>query len=301
MGATMFSWTLLAPSEVRSENSATPAGGGSRSKMHSSDLLVVTPTLGRSPWLPEAVEDVTRLGSHLRVRHVLVAPPAVVPGLRERWPKVLVVAETAGGGLYSALNTGVAAGGDWRWFTYLNDDDRLFPEVAEAVRRGGGRDVVFGDVNYIDEGGRIIARMPVCRCEADIPDLLVRGLAAFTQQGALVGRPLWDRLGGFDPSLRFVGDHEFWLRAAMGSASFVRLPGVVAAFRIHASQLSGDADAVEAELRAVLGRGGACATSRGRRGALLRFRMANAGRVFVRILRSGRLRSRSLYTGRGVR
>ncbi len=197
--------------------------------------------------------------------------------------------------MYAAINAGVASVDNWRWLIYLNDDDRLLPACADGIREAAGCDVVYGDVTYIDAEGRALARMPVCRRSTDILALLARGTAAFTQQGTLVGRALWERLGGFDASLKLAADHDFWLRAAAGGASFRRVDACVASYRIHPGQLSGNVAAAGAELRVVCGRTTATVSAWRTWCALARFRMSNAGRILTRLWRTGRVRSRRLY------
>ena len=99
-------------------------------------ILVITPTLGESPWLAETVASVATLAAPHE--HVLVAPAATVPALAARFPGVTVTAEP-GGGMYAAINAGVAAAREWDAFTYINDDDLLLPGFAAAVAAMAGR------------------------------------------------------------------------------------------------------------------------------------------------------------------
>lgn len=95
-------------------------------------ILVVTPTLGESPWLAETVASVAAL--RIPGAHVLVAPEAAVGKLAARFPGVTVVPEP-GGGMYAAVNAGLAAVQGWEAFTYINDDDLLLPGFTAVVER----------------------------------------------------------------------------------------------------------------------------------------------------------------------
>ena len=65
------------------------------------------------------------------------------------------------------------------------------------------------------------------------------GYSPLLQQGTLFRRAVFDRLDGFDDSYRFVGDADFWWRAAEAGFAFQRSRHPpVAAFRIHPRQLS---------------------------------------------------------------
>ena len=125
-------------------------------------LLVLTPTLGKSPWLEETVASVARLP--VPCRHVLVAPAEIVAALSVRFPVAQVVPEI-GGGMYAAINAGLAAVSDWDAFTYLNDDDWLLPNfvrVAQTAARAGDRPLmVYGRVRLIDAQGHRLGAIPV--------------------------------------------------------------------------------------------------------------------------------------------
>ena len=100
-------------------------------------LLLLTPTLGTSPYLDASVASVAGLG--LSVHHLLVCPAGQTGVLGQRFPGRTVVADAGReGGLYGALNAGLAAadalGLSWEWFTSLNDDVLLSPGFAELVR-----------------------------------------------------------------------------------------------------------------------------------------------------------------------
>lgn len=263
-------------------------------------LLLLTPTLGCSSWLPETIETAASAAKDVPMQQVLVAPPDAVEALQLRWPVLKVLADAPGGGVYGAINAGAAAVGDWRWLTWINDDDRLLPGFAELWRRvqaaPDSADVWYGDVDYIDEAGTQIAAMPVCRQPADVPALLASGVAPFSQQGALISAELWRRLGGIDASLRIAGDLDFWVRAASIGARFRYCPSTVAEFRIRAGQLSSEVGRAEAEIATVLGRRDLRVGRWRARLAVARFRSRNLLRILARVGRTGRLGSRAMFS-----
>lgn len=212
-------------------------------------LLVVTPTLGRSPWLPQTVASVASL--KLRCIHLLVAPPDVVSDLAAQFPQVRVIAEP-GGGMYAAINAGLTAAGGWSGFTYLNDDDLLLPRFAAAAGRAetaGDRPAIFyGGVRLIDAQGQRLGAIPISPLPSLNRALYAQRLEPVYQHGTLVTRAAWTELGGFDASLRFCGDSEFLARACVKGVPFVRLGGgPVAAFRLRTGQLTKNRAAMETE------------------------------------------------------
>jgi glycosyltransferase involved in cell wall biosynthesis len=204
-------------------------------------LLVVTPTLGESRWLAETVASVAAVVE--LSRHVLVAPAAVTMSLISRFPKVDVVADP-GGGMYAAINAGLAAARDWDAFTYINDDDVLLPRFADvvaAIRVAGAQQarVAYGGVRLIDAGGQRLGAIPVSPVPQLNRALYAQRLEPVYQHGTIATRAVIETLGAFDASLRYCGDSEFLARACVRGVPFVRATKhEVAAFRLRSGQLT---------------------------------------------------------------
>lgn len=212
-------------------------------------ILIVTPTLGASPWIEETAASVAAHGGEMM--HVFVAPPDVVPGLSARFPSVRTMFEP-GGGMYAAINAAFANVPDWDWGGYINDDDALasgFGAVVEACV-DASCDIAYGDVAYVSETGRRLGRLPVADSTA-VGAVLATGRAPFTQQGTLFSRGVWERLGGFDLSWRLAADCDFWCRAVLCGARFSRVRATVALFRLHSRQQSADRTRMDREIAAV--------------------------------------------------
>jgi glycosyltransferase involved in cell wall biosynthesis len=252
------------------------------------NLLVITPTLGESRWLDETVASVAAAGA----RHLLVAPAACVPSLQNRFVRVTVVPEP-GGGMYAAINAGIAAGGDWDAFTYLNDDDVLLPDfacVAESINTAEGRPLIaYGAVRLIDATGRRIGTIPTSPRSELNRQLYAQGIEPVYQHGTLVSRAAFAVLGGFDATFRYCGDSEFLARACLQGVPFTcATRREVAAFRVHAGQLTQRRSEMITERRRVDDklqlRQGATIQQRLAR---LRFRLANLPSYLGRIRRYG--------------
>ncbi len=253
-------------------------------------ILVVTPTLGDSPWLTETVASVAALS--LTGRHVLVAPPRAMPDLAARFPGTTVVSES-GGGMYAAINAGLAAVDDWDAFTYINDDDLLLPKFASVVtelsKRAGRPCLAYGRVRLIGGDGRRLGAIPVSAWPGSNRDLYAQRLEPVYQHGTLVNRAAWERHGGFDPEFRWCGDSEFLARLCVRGVSVVRVGGEVAAFRLHRGQLTKNRPAMVAERARVDEKLGLPASPLTWRHHWVRlvFRVANLPVYAGRILRHG--------------
>lgn len=221
-------------------------------------ILVVTPTLGESPYLDETMAAVAALP--LPLRHLLAVPAARVATLQDRYPRALVVPDAGrAGGIYGALNAALAqAPAGWDWFTYINDDDLLLPGFAEVADRHFSRPdhepVTYGDVEMIDEHGRCLSAITVERNPGWIPALLQQDISPIMQQGMLFHRTCVARLRGFDTRYSLCADLDFWLRACAAGERFRYYPVPVARFRLRGGQLSGNTILTVLEQRQIVAR-----------------------------------------------
>ncbi|MCX7227964.1 MAG: glycosyltransferase family 2 protein [Burkholderiales bacterium] len=205
-------------------------------------------------------------------------------------------------GIFDAMNKGARRStGRNLWF--LNADDRLEPgalsEVLDRLRdaagdgaREGGRE---GGSVGAGEGGVILAGR-TRRVDDDGTTLAIdRHVAPGTRAGepahtfahpsTIMPRALFDRLGGFDPSLRIAGDYDLLWRAMSLHTPVIELDRVLTVMRAGGVS-SGDAPLAmrvrhELEVIAVQRRhAGVAAAARGhlvRLGRLLGARAAAPG------------------------
>lgn len=191
-----------------------------------------------------AVQALRAGGANLR--HVLVCPAPRLAGLQARFPGCEAVADAGpAGGIYGALNAGLAAAGDgWQWFTYINDDDLLSPGFSRLLERHcrpeNAATVAYGDILNIDGAGRPLGRMTIESDPRRIPALLQGGISPLGQQGMLFGEPVVRALGGYQLDFKLCADLDFWARALAAKFRFVYHPWTVGCFRIQPGQLSGD-------------------------------------------------------------
>ena len=141
-------------------------------------------------------------------------------------------------GMYDAINRGFTlAGGDV--LAYQNADDRyVAPDaVSSAVRAlmaAPDADVVYGRFRYVDAEGRPSGRRPRPQPPFSVDALRSHNFipphSAFVRRRAVFERGHW-----LDPSLRFAGDWDWFLRMALGGCRFVFLDQVLSEFRLHAA------------------------------------------------------------------
>ncbi len=136
-------------------------------------------------------------------------------------------------GQTDAINKGLAqAHGEI--LAWLNSDDMYLPgAIAAAVdclRSFPAAGLVYGDANYIDEGGRVIGRFPAAQTDYR---RLRQGYVHIPQQAAFFRGDLWRKLGPLDPSFYFAMDYDLWVRIA-SRAELKYVHQTWADFRLHA-------------------------------------------------------------------
>lgn len=217
-------------------------------------VSIVTPTLNGARFLEATLRSV-REQTYPRVEHIVVDGGSTDGSLD------LLRAEGEQGtirwisepdeGMYEAINKGMAlAGGEI--LAYLAGDDAYLPWALESVVRifesQPGVDIVFGDGTKIEHetGVQRLRLFP----PFDRPSLA--RYESLMQPAVFWRRSMFERIGGFDPKMRYVADLDYWLRAGAATAKFAHLREVIAVERIHAGRLSSaQSAAMAAEDRAM--------------------------------------------------
>ncbi|HET7056698.1 MAG TPA: glycosyltransferase family 2 protein [Thermomicrobiales bacterium] len=218
-------------------------------------VSIITPSLNQGRFIEQALASM-RAQTCGCVEHIVVDG-----GSTDETLEILGRAQTAGdlrfiseadGGMYDALNKGLRmANGEI--LGYLNCDDAYTPWAIETAVRvleaNPDADAVFGDGLTIDEstGRQRLSLLPPFDRDA----LALSG--SLVQPAVFWRRSAYERIGGFDAGLRYVGDLDYWLRLG-ATARFVRVDEVLAIERHHDAALSRAASnqmtIEEAEMRA---------------------------------------------------
>jgi len=124
-------------------------------------------------------------------------------------------------GISDAMNKGVGLARG-RWVAHLHADDTYLPGAIQRIRTEiaeEGADVLCGWMVKVEAAGDVL-----CRCD---PDRLPLDMTV-NHPATLVRREWFDRLGGFDVSLRNAMDYDFFLRAKLAGARFRVVPEALA-------------------------------------------------------------------------
>lgn len=132
--------------------------------------------------------------------------------------------------------------------SYLSADDVLLPNAVSTSIKYllEHQDILmtYCDYNLIDAGSHVIR--PVKAPDYNYFDLAVKFVCQ-PGPGAFFRRKLFELAGGWNSDLKQIPDYDFWLRAGL-YGNFLRLPHILASFRIHDdSQSFAKSDAFKAE------------------------------------------------------
>lgn len=201
------------------------------------DLSIVTPTLNSGETIEMTLSSIAPLKKN-GAEHIVVDSGSTDTTVEIARMSGSTVIFHPPGNMYSAINAGFAHSRG-RFLTYINGDDILFPDYIQDALYilYSGADLVYGDIDYIDSFGRFLfhRRAPNPRNVA----WLMKYYSCIPQQGALFTRTLFEKVGGFDDSLRYVADRDFFARCLSSRAKLHKISGKSAgAFRLSAKQLS---------------------------------------------------------------
>ena len=135
-------------------------------------------------------------------------------------------------GQSDALNKGFAkAKGEWLF--WLNADDVLLPEALNRTIRtiehsNNSLEWIAGNQICIDEQGRVLRCL---RANAWHDGLYRHAVPHVNGPSAFFRRELFERVGGFDVSLRYSMDWDLWIRFMKAGARFVRVDDYLWGFR----------------------------------------------------------------------
>jgi glycosyltransferase involved in cell wall biosynthesis len=187
------------------------------------------PAYNVATYIAEAMESV--LAQTFRDFELLVVDDgatdethAIAAGIAERDPRVRVLRKE-NGGLSSARNHALrCATGEF--IALLDSDDRWEPAFLDAqvaiLRRRADVALVTGNGRNLGgpRHGQTCRPYPDPRPEPDLATIIADDEAVFIM--TVFRRTVYERIGGFDESMRSNEDYDYWMRAALAGFRFAR-------------------------------------------------------------------------------
>lgn len=199
-------------------------------------LSVITPSLNQARYLSECLDSVRRAAAQAtphEVEHIVIdggSTDGTVDLLAARSDVRWISEKDTGQS--NAINKGLAmAGGDI--LTYLCADDLYEPDAVRAAMQAFVQDpqadLVYGDFYFLEgDSGRKRRKSAASFRPESLPNDNPLGQPAIWWR-----RRVYEKFGGFDESLHFCMDHEYWLRLGT-NVRWHYIPEPLAVSRLHA-------------------------------------------------------------------
>lgn len=203
-----------------------------------SPVSIVIPTFNRAAWLEGAVASV--LEQDYEELDLLVVDDGSTDGTATVLERIAAGADPDRFRFLRQDNAGQAAAINRGWGAargdlvgYLSDDDRLLPgaiaRLAGALGADPGAVISYPGYHVIDERDEILDTIRPMEYSA-LEGLRMHDTAI--GPGALIRRSAFERLGGWDPSFRWMGDFVLWMKLANGART-IRIAEPLAVWRRH--------------------------------------------------------------------
>jgi glycosyltransferase involved in cell wall biosynthesis len=203
--------------------------------MNHSLISIITPSFNRAAMIADAVESVLAQ-AYPNFEHIIVdgASTDGTLDVLNKYPHLRLLSEPDRG-MYDAINKGLAlAHGDI--VAWLNTDDLYPPGTFAAVTDAfaarpdalaiSGAAETFADSA---DGPRVLKTDQAM----DDSDFWRRIVEAPVPNGWFFKKSLFEKIGNFDPSYRFVADREFLIRVALAGIRPVSVARTLYRYRLH--------------------------------------------------------------------
>jgi glycosyltransferase involved in cell wall biosynthesis len=203
-------------------------------------ISIVTLSYNQGSFLEQCILSVIRQ-AYPEIEYIIVDPGSsdgsrdIIERYSDRITKIIFESDH---GPADGLNKGFKhATGDV--FGFLNADDYYLSDslgsLMSTFRSHPQWDVVSGDALVVDVEGKPLRRLYSRKFS---PLRAAYGAATLAQQATFFRSEAFHKVGGFNLDNQFAWDGELWIDMALSGARFGRLDKLLAAFRLHAENIT---------------------------------------------------------------
>ena len=196
-------------------------------------VSIVTPCLNMARFLETAIESVLSQ-DYPNIEYIVMDGGSTdgTPDILKRYAGRLRYHSGPDGGTAEAINTGLRESrGDI--VAYLNADDAYQPgairAAVEALETSPNAAGVYGEGQWIDESGADLGPYPT----RPFNPAVFASECFICQPASFVRRRIFDELNGFDATLRYTYDYDFWIRLSKAHHSLLHIGQCLAQSRMH--------------------------------------------------------------------
>ena len=201
-------------------------------------ITIVTPTYNAEDYIEETIQSVVNQ-DYPALEYLIVNDGSTDGTARilKKYGTKITVIHQKNSGEAAAVNNGLSHA-KGTYVMIVNADDPLLPgAVSSAVAfMQKHKDAIVGypDWYMIDEKSNVIdcIRVP----EFDYLKMLKEHYC-YIGPGAIIAKKAFALVGRRDPSFKYVGDFEFWLRLGR-KGKILRIPEILATWRMHSTSAS---------------------------------------------------------------
>jgi glycosyltransferase involved in cell wall biosynthesis len=226
------------PNDHSTREAAVPQRHASRLDPHLPLVSIITPTYNRAPLLPATIESILSQ-DYPNLEYVVLDDGSTddTQAVLARYGDALRWEYHPNMGQPRTVNRGLElVRGEIIGF--VSSDDPLLPgaisSLVNVLQDHPDVLVVYPDWRIIDEQSRPVSQIETF--EYSYVNM-VRYHHTYPGPCALFRRSVVDRIGGYDPTFRYVPDYDFWLRAGL-LGPFRRVPRTLATYRDHAGAIT---------------------------------------------------------------
>ena len=201
-------------------------------------VSIVIPTYNQAEYIAETIQCL--LNQEYRNIELIVVDDGSTDNTAEilsGFKSNIKIIHQPNSGQSSAINNGWAlCKGDL--LGYLSSDDLLVPQavskIVDFILRDSGIVCAYPNSNLIDEKSKV-TKARICK-KFDLVDTLIKQ-ECWIGPGALFRRGAYEKLGGWNTTLKLAPDREFWIRVS-GVGKIEMLDECLAGYRLHSTSIS---------------------------------------------------------------